>query len=288
MASIKDQLVGMARDAASEIITGKINEALGLRQNSPSAERNGFNPQNIVASINKSGVAKTAHFEVQIVPPATLTSFDARELMCRTDSAELPGRSLMTMEHRFSNYGPINKIPYGQMYSESAMTFILSEDMREKQYFEEWQNSMIQTGAFEAGSTQQDFYGYSQSQYNPRYFDDYTGSVIIRQYGSDGSLQSIYTLQEAYPIIMSPVSMSWSDDSIARMSVSFAFRNYKSVFYRQDQPGLGSAFSFKIGKGGIAGSVRIPGFGTISSAPGAGAQFNLNPLKKKVFSYIGL
>jgi hypothetical protein len=286
MPSLKDQLKNQAKAAAGEFISGKINQALGL--GGGKGEQSGFTVQNLVGTFNKSGVAKGSHFEVQLVLPAELSSMDTRELMYRADSVELPGRSLMTMEHRFGNYGPLNKIPYGQMYSESSISFILSEDMREKEFFEVWQNSIIQTGAFEQRGTQSDFYGYSQSQFNPRYFDDYAGSIIIRQYGSGGQLRSIHTLVECYPIIMSPITMSWSDDAIAKMNVQFSYRNYKAVFYRQDQAGLGSGFSFSIGKNGLAGSLRLPGIGTISGATGAGGLVNLDPLKKKLFAAGGL
>lgn len=286
MASLKDQIVSQAKQAAGEFISGKINQALGF--GGGSQDKSGFNVQNLIGTINKSGLAKPAHFEVQLVPPTSIPGMDSRELMYRADTAELPGRSFMTTDHRFSNYGPLNKIPYGQIYGDTAITFILSEDMREKQYFEMWQNSMVQTGAFEQGSTQGDFYSYSQSKFNPSYFDEYTGSVIIRQFGSGGNLTSIHTLQEAYPIIISPITLSWADDSIMRMSVSFSYRNYKAIFYTQDQPGLGSGFSFRIGKGGISGSLRIPGLGTVSTATGAGGLLNLDPLKKRVFAAGGL
>jgi hypothetical protein len=224
-----------------------------------------FNVQNMLSSLNKTGVAKTSHFEVQITGYGT--SGEEEGLMGRADTAEIPGRSLMTAEHKFSNYGPMNKVPYGgQTYTDTTISFIMSEDMREKEYFEIWQNRIVNTGAFEVGSTQGDLYGYVQSKFNPHYFDDYLGTVIIRQYGSAGSLNSIYTLNEAYPIMIAPISMSWGTEDLAKLSVTFAYRNYKCVFNKTDQPGLGLGFSFSIGPNGIAGSARLPGIGTISTA----------------------
>lgn len=231
-----------------------------------------FNVNNLISSINKTGVAKTTHFEVQITGKGDAALEEA--MMARIDTVELPGRSLMTAEHKFSNYGPLNKVPYGgQTYSDLTMTMILSEDMREKEYFEIWQNSIVNTGAFETGSGQQDFYGgYVQSKFNPRYFDEYLGTVVIRQYGSAGDLRSIYTLNEAYPIIINPITMSWATDEIAKLSVTFAYRNYRCVFQKQDQPGLGFGFSLGIGPGGISGSARLPGIGDIAGAVTGGLK----------------
>lgn len=225
-----------------------------------------FNVNTLISSINKTGVAKTSHFEVQITGPGEV--YQEESLMSRADAVDIPGRTLMTAEHKFTNYGPINKVPYGgQIYGDVTISFILSQDMREKEYIEIWQNVMVNTGAFETGSGQQDFFGgYVQSKFNPKYFDDYLGTVTIRQYGSSGELHSIYTLNEAYPIILNPISMSWAADEVARMNVTFAYRNYRCVFNKQDQPGLGRGFSFSIGPGGISGSARLPGIGDIAGS----------------------
>jgi hypothetical protein len=216
-----------------------------------------FNVNNLVSSVNKTGVAKTSHFEVQITAGDGTTESG---MMARTDTIDLPGRSLMTAEHKFTNYGPINKVAYGgQTYGDITMSIILSEDMREKEYFEIWQNSMVNTGAFDTGVVPQN----ALSKFNTKYFDDYIGTVVIRQYGSAGELRSIYTLNEAYPLIINPISMSWADDAVAKMSVTMAYRNYQCVFNKQGQPGLGFGFSFSLGPRGIAASARIPGIGDI-------------------------
>lgn len=230
-----------------------------------------FNVNNLVSSINKTGVAKTSHFEVQITGVGETNEEEA--LVSRADTCELPGRSLMTAEHKFTNYGPINKVPYGgQTYTDSTITFIMSEDMREKEYFEYWQNRIVNTGAFEVGSSQGDFYGYVQSKFNTNYFDSYLGTITIRQYGSSGDLRSVYTLNEAYPLIINPIGMSWSTDEVAKLGVTFAYRNYKCVFAKQDQPGLGFGFSLSLGPNGISGSARIPGIGDIGGAFGGGLK----------------
>jgi len=217
-----------------------------------------FNINNLMTSINKSGVAKTSHFEVQILGYGT--SGEERDMMFRADTAELPGRSLATAEHRFNNYGPLNKVPYGaQIYNDITVSFLLSEDLREKEYFEYWQERIVNTGAFEQGVQGRTF-----SRFNSKYFNDYTGSVIIRQYGSAGNLSSIHVLNEAYPTNMNPIAMSWGDDTLAKLQITFVYRNYKVAFNVGDQPRRGIGFGFSIGPGGVAGSVNLPGIGRAS------------------------
>lgn len=247
-----------------------------------------FNVNNLVSSINKSGVAKTSHFEVQITGAGD--SSLEQDMMARIDAVDLPGRSLLTAEHKFSNYGPINKVPYGgQTYGDLTLSIILSEDMREKEYFEIWQNKIVNTGAFEQSSTQSAFFdGKAQSKFNPKYFDEYFGTVTIRQYGAAGDLRSIYTLNETYPIIINPISMSWGQDDVAKMSVTLAYRNYRVVFQKSDQPGLGFGFGFRLGRGGLSGSARLPGIGTIAGIANGGGfkavQANVDGVLGKVAS----
>ena len=227
-----------------------------------------FNVNNLVSAINKTGVAKSSHFEVQVTGPGELGLEEG--LLQRADTAELPGRSLMTAEYKFGNYGPMNKVPYGgATYSDTTITFILSEDMREKEYFEIWQDKIVNTGVFESTGGVK---SRARSTFNPRYFDEYTGRLTIRQYGSQGTLHSIHTLHEAYPIQIAPISMNWAQDEVVRLSVTFAYRFYKAVFNKQDQPGLGRGFSIGIGPGGVSGSARIPGIGDIAGAVTGGLK----------------
>ena len=221
-----------------------------------------FSAQNILATLNKSGVAKASHFEVQITGVGQ--SDLERDMMFRCDTAELPGRTIATAEHRV--YGPIQKIPYGTLVNDITLGFLLSEDMREKEYFERWADTIVGAGTF----------GQSTGKYNVEYYDTITGQIVIRQYGEAGQLTSIHTLIEAYPISIAPVSMSWGDEAPAKLSITFSYRDYKVVFNRSDQPGLGASFGFSFGPVGLAASARIPGLGNISALGGLGATGQVN------------
>jgi len=221
-----------------------------------------FNPQNLIASLNKSGIAKNSHFEVQITGVGE--SDMERDMMARVSQASLPGRTISTAEYKI--YGPIQKIPYGATYTDASFSVILSEDMREKEYFEKWHERIVGSNTF----------GLGRAKHNIEYYDVITGVVNIRQYGEAGQLNSIHTLTEAYPLVIGEVGMNWSDENPAELAVTMAYKDYKVVFYRSDQPGLGASFSFSFGPGGLAASARIPGIGNISGQTGLGAVGNVN------------
>jgi len=231
-----------------------------------------FNVQNIISSLSKQGFARTSHFEVQLTGPYGLDA--ERDMLYRADTVALPGRSITTVDTKFTNYGPMNKVPYGQVYGDATVTFLLSEDMREKEYFEIWQDKMVGTGAFTQSQSR-----FSNATFNTKYFDQYAGIVTVRQYGAGGELRSIHQLVEAYPIMMGEIQMGWGDDSPAKLAITFAYRYYRVVFQKQDQPGLGFGFSFGIGPNGIRGSLRIPGLGNFNADTALGiANANIDGL----------
>jgi hypothetical protein len=293
---------------ASAFVDSGVNSLLGKIFGSNGEASEGFSVNRMVASIDKSGIALTNHFEVFVHGP---TSGDDMKL--RIDSIDIPGRSFAPIDHKFTNMGPVNRIPGQQFYSDVTATIILSEDMREKDYFEAWQEKMVNTGAYETGTdaktdaandaaqteaeenlteytpiTSPYNFNYANSPFTHRYFDNYIGTVAIRQYGPNGDLRSVHTLREAYPISIAPISMNWGTEEVARMQVTFAYRNYKAVFNKADQPGMGAGFFFNFGKGGLKLGGRIPGIGNISYAKGAGFTGSAAPLQKKIFSSIGL
>lgn len=236
-----------------------------------------FNIQNIVSSLNKNGVAKTSHFEVQLTGPGD--SGDERDMMYRAESADLPGRTITTIDgYKPGNYGPQTKIAYGQLYGDMSVTFLLSEDMREKEYFEIWQSKMVDTGAFANGSAR-------TGKFNANYYDNYVGTMTIRQYGAGGDVKSIHTFNEVSPVIINPITMNWNSDELARMVVTFTYRNYNVVFNKSAQPRFGAKFGFSIGPNGVALSGSIPGIGNISAngngIAGAIGGVNLRNLSAK-------
>lgn len=231
-----------------------------------------FNVQNLTSSLEKSGVAKASHFEVQCTGPSSLPGME-RDIMYRADTAEIPGRSLATFEHKFGNVGPVTKIPYGQVFTDMTVSFILSEDLREKQYFEIWQELMYNTGAFETGSQT------NMSTFRPKYYDQYVGSVVIRQYGANGSLKTIITLVDAYPIFISPISTSWGSDEIMKMNVTFAYRYYRLAFENQDQPHRVAQGGISIGRGSVKANLNLGGLKFGLNNGKFGAEFHTPKLQ---------
>ena len=144
-----------------------------------------FKVQELLASLNKTGVAPASHFEVQINNPASNAD---KEMMFRADSAELPGRTMSTSEYRGTT-GPIRKIAYASTYRDTTIGFLCSADLREKKYFEEWQDIIMNHKSTDSFSS--DSLG---DAFGVGYYDDYAKlqTVEIRQYDETKSKFSTF------------------------------------------------------------------------------------------------
>ena len=169
-----------------------------------------FKPNEYAAALNKRGVAKASHFQVKIHGIDLPTE---RDMIFRAETAELPGRTLSTNEHRI--YGPIRKIPYASTYTDTSITILCSRDLSEKVYFENWQN-LIHNHQTDPGG----------GQYNLGYYNDYIKSVVISTYDEQGMINSEHTFNEAYPVGIAPISLSWSSDELIKLQITFAYKDY--------------------------------------------------------------
>jgi hypothetical protein len=202
-----------------------------------------FKVQDLISSLNKQGVAKASLFEVQITGPGD--SGEERDLMFRADTAELPGRTISTSEYR--TYGPIRKIAYASTYTDTTIGFLCSADLREKRYFENWQDVIMNHRSTSAPSAKQ-----SRGRYEVGYYNDYARTIDIRTYDESGRKMTTHTLDEAYPIGIAPIAVTWGSEELVRLAITFAFHDYRVDF----TPGPAVAQSPNIG---ISGSVTLGG-----------------------------
>ena len=205
-----------------------------------------FKPSELLATLNKNGVAKSSNFEVQITGPGS--TGEENDLMFRADACELPGRTISTSEYRI--YGPIRKVAYASTYTDTSIGFLCSEDLREKRYFEEWQDIIMHHRATSGMSAK-----HTKGRYETGYYEDYVRTIEIRQYNVSGAKQSTHYLDEAYPIGIAPIALSWGNEELIRLQVTFAFHDYRADF----TPGPPDPAAKPAGPS-ISGSINIGDF----------------------------
>ena len=158
-----------------------------------------------------SDLAKTNRFDVNVPIPIGLIQYvkNTRALNYRCETANLPGRTVATMEQK--TYGPIEKYPYLSTYNDIDLTFIVDGDMNQKVFFDAWINYLNPT-----------------LSNNFRYKGDYATTLTINQYDQSNNLTYTVALYDAYPISMNQLDLDWSNDGYHKLSITFAYTYWKN------------------------------------------------------------
>ena len=160
----------------------------------------------------RKDLARPNRFDVILNAPAGILaagSSNRERFTFRCESAELPGRSLMT--HDQKTYGPIEKYPYMNTYTDIDMTFIVDDDMSQKVFFDAWMN-------------------YINPLYNNnmRYKGDYSTVITVNQYDVTNNISYSVNLYDAYPISMNQMDLDWSADGYHKLNVTFAYTYWQN------------------------------------------------------------
>lgn len=225
----------------------------------------------------KTDLARPNRFDVSIPIPIVLTPYlnTARTLQYRCESTELPGRAFDTTVWKAGS-NPNEKFPYSTSYNDISMTFIVSDDMSEKLFFDAWME-----------------YIHPSSTYNVRYKSEYTASLKVNQYDVGGNLTYAINLVDAFPIIMNQMDLDWSLDGHHKLTIVFAYTNWQNNSIQA----LGSSLiqtgiSTFLGQtpliNGPIGNLlnNVPGANILQGALGANAGLAIDKLSNFAEDYV--
>jgi len=166
-------------------------------------------PNNIVSSV-------TDIFSAPQDPATRTTNASlSRYLALQCETAELPGRTLLTQDAKV--YGPTFKIPYQSQYNDINLGFICTNDFYERKLFDRWIEAIHPSDTnnmrFPKGNSTR-----------------YMCNITIIQY--DDFIKKIYSVElvDAFPIGVAAQPLNWSEDNFHRLSVQFAYQRYKVIY----------------------------------------------------------
>lgn len=144
----------------------------------------------------------------------------------RGEATELPGREISFTDNFI--YGMPNKIAtMTGLFTQVNMSVILSDDYREKLFFEQWQDLAL--GSYRNGNI-------TDGSFDVGYYSDYVGTVNINCYNEIGIQTYGTVLVDAFPMIIGSTTLSWErGNEIAKLQVGFGFRYYTDVQNQQGQ-----------------------------------------------------
>jgi len=182
-----------------------------------------------------NGPSLRSNYVVTIVPPRAflglgggisfsgagkglLSLLAMKQLSMLAQNASLPGRTISTTPHRI--YGTVREMPYGVLYAPITITFICTNIMVERAFFDLWQQSIV----------------YPKSNYM-NYYNDYVGRVLVQKVDNAGwSVGSVvgeaistFILEEAYPKVVQEQELAYgSKNEVMTLTVEFSYARWRS------------------------------------------------------------
>lgn len=218
-----------------------------------------------------NGVAKQSHYEMFIFTPQNIQLSDNGRkaggdvLRFKIESAEIPGRSIVTSDYKQHGFGLTSKVGYGVVYPDVSVTMVCDKQLNEKRLFTSWQSMIVGNH-----SRQQDIKFYSSIGY----YNNYVSGAVIVQYDQEGNITYTLGLQEAYPIIVNSLPLNWGSEELHKLTVQFTYKYFQEL----DEPALGNRARTSRGRGGltisglptiddILSTVGLPQLGDLTGNP---------------------
>ena len=165
------------------------------------------------------GFAKGNRYNVTIIPPQFLSSNSAvlSKITYLCEAVSLPTKGIASNAQKI--YGPPREIPYGETFTEAALSFILDDKFTVKRFFDKWQENIINV---ETG--------------NVNYWNNFVATINITRLSNDASdfetAKDKYKieLREAYPSAVGEIALGHTQGGeILRLSVTFKYRKWMSL-----------------------------------------------------------
>jgi hypothetical protein len=190
-----------------------------------------------LAIMNKyGGLAKSCRFAVRINRPQFLASLAASsasksvlgDFTYLCEAAEMPGRGFVNADVRY--YGPNQKLPVLTQYEDTTLTFVCRTEGYERQFFDDWMEYINPTNSF-----------------NFNFRREYETTIEIMQFAeyanpfNAGPTRGLtnqpiepyetyrITLFNAFPLLVNPQPMTWADDQLMRLAVTFTYHKWQRV-----------------------------------------------------------
>lgn len=202
-----------------------------------------FKLSNFMQEINKNGTLKNNRYMVSFNAPTYLAGEPGMErLSLRCESAQMPGVTFATIDGapRFG-YGPIESNPYGVIFDDATMTFLLDAKGNVHKFFYKWSNSIVnyqargQTALKDANGPVS-----GMKTFEVGYKDKYVTDITITVYndasiGKDSAEPNKVMetkLYRAFPKNLPQFDLSWNNtNDLIRLPISFNYTDFSVKYF---------------------------------------------------------
>lgn len=165
-----------------------------------------------IQTVKSTGIAKSNRYLVNFNKPKSVymaNEGDLRNYVLFCDQVELPGLSYATSPIR--TFGEVKETPYDKNSESITLAFYVDANLNIKQFFDRWMNSIMNANRTWS------------------YYDDYITPIMSITVLDNGQ-NSVYAvnLYECYPKAISPISVSYANNEIMKMSVTMQYKYWTS------------------------------------------------------------
>ena len=133
-----------------------------------------------------------------------------RNISMYCESIQMPGQNIRSVEDPL-RFGPQREQAQGVTYGSVNARFICSRDLREKRFFEEWQDLIFNYKTWEM-----------------KFYKDYIGGIKIYQEDRRNRTTYCAELFEVFPKVLQQQELGWNmNDTYQTISVELMFHSWK-------------------------------------------------------------
>ena len=170
-----------------------------------------FNVSKFASQIGKKGLASPNKFRVAFTMPRGVgTPGESFNLMC--ENVDLAGRNVNSAIN--IEYGVRREVAYNApAYDALNITFLCSQDMKEKGILEKWNNHIVKVN----------------SGFDVEYYDSYVGNIKVNVLNKHDLSKSEYQVEylEAYPKVINSIPFNHTTlNQTVKVTASFSYAYY--------------------------------------------------------------
>ena len=137
------------------------------------------------------------------------SKLEALNLFCQ--SCSIPGRDIDNSEWR--EYGELRSLGVMHTHSDISVTYYCSEDLREKLFFEQWQDIIWNPRSYQHG-----------------YYNSYISRIEVLKYDTSWrNNTATYRFEECYPTNVGEISLNQQEAGLIELAITFKYRKYERI-----------------------------------------------------------
>jgi hypothetical protein len=180
----------------------------------------------------------------------------------RIDQTSVPGVSILSGDHPIYGVGPTQKMPYGAFFHDITFSILLDKKADLWQFWYNWVRYIFEFNGTEPNSRNFNIAGGVGSERTPafttRYKDDYSSTMQIVMYDTNGNVVQRINLYEAFPSSVREIPLSWNDHGdLLRIAVSITYSNFSIEGSNFNLPTPKTIPTTRKRRASISGSITI-------------------------------